>query len=211
MVTDPPPGAEEEPGDTPVGAGLVSPGADEEPGSTPVGEGVVSAGTFPVGVPVGAHLVQTVDVEVRVTEETVEYVVGISDPPEVIVVVTGQVVTVSYVTTVVTDPSGGPETTLDGAGVVAGTSPVGVLGAVGINGVLVFEPGATDDGSVAGEVSVSVSVTGHTVVETAIVEVTTVVESAGQLTTVGAQLVIVTSSVEYTVEVVILGLWKDHP
>lgn len=40
-------------------------------------------------------------------------------------------------------------------------------------------------------------------VEIAIVEVTTVVESAGQLTTSGAQLVIVTSLVVYTVEVVI--------
>ena len=48
-----------------------------------------------------------------------------------------------------------------------------------------------------------VSVTGHTVVEIGIVEVTTVVESAGQLTTSGAQLVMVTSLVVYTVEVVI--------
>ena len=50
-----------------------------------------------------------------------------------------------------------------------------------------------------------VSVTGHTVVEIAMVEVTTVVESAGQLVTVGAQLVIVISLVVYTVEVVHLG------
>lgn len=104
--------------------------------------------------------------------------------------------------TVVTEPPGGDEplgAALDGAGVVAGTSPVGVLTAVGISG-LDFEPGATEDGTVAG--TVSVSVTGHTVVETAMVEVTTVVESAGQLTTVGAQLVMVTCVVEYTVEVV---------
>jgi hypothetical protein len=40
-----------------------------------------------------------------------------------------------------------------------------------------------------------VSVTGQTVVDTAMVEVTTVVESAGQLVTVGAQLVMVTSLV----------------
>jgi hypothetical protein len=39
------------------------------------------------------------------------------------------------------------------------------------------------------------SVTGHTVVEIAIVEVTTLVESAGQLVTVAAQLVTVTSLV----------------
>lgn len=47
-----------------------------------------------------------------------------------------------------------------------------------------------------------VSVTGHTVVEMAMVEVTTEVESAGQLVTVGAQLVTVISLVVYTVEVV---------
>lgn len=44
-------------------------------------------------------------------------------------------------------------------------------------------------------VKVSVAVTGQTVVEMAIVDVTTVVDSAGQLVTVGAQLVIVTSLV----------------
>ena len=46
-------------------------GMEEEPGDTVNGPGVVS-GTFPVGTPVGAHLVQTVEVEVRVTVETVE-------------------------------------------------------------------------------------------------------------------------------------------
>lgn len=55
----------------------------------------------------------------------------------------------------------------------------------------------------AAVVSAVVSVTGQTVVEIAIVEITTVVEPAGQLTTSGAQLVIVTSLVVYTVEVVI--------
>lgn len=44
-------------------------------------------------------------------------------------------------------------------------------------------------------VPVSVSVTGQIVVESAIVEVTTTVESAGQLVTDAAQLVIVTSRV----------------
>jgi hypothetical protein len=50
-----------------------------------------------------------------------------------------------------------------------------------------------------------VSVTGQTVVEIAMVEVTTVVEAslAGQLVTLAAQLVMVTSLVVYTVEVVI--------
>lgn len=45
------------------------------------------------------------------------------------------------------------------------------------------------------ELPVSVSVTGQMVVEIAIVEVTTVVESAGQSVTVAAQLVIVISLV----------------
>lgn len=47
------------------------------------------------------------------------------------------------------------------------------------------------------------SVTGQTVVEMAIVEVVTTVESAGQLVTLAAQLVMVISLVVYTVEVVI--------
>ena len=55
----------------------------------------------------------------------------------------------------------------------------------------------------AGEVSpAEVSVTGQTVVRTGMVEVTTVVESAGQFVIVGAQLVMVTSLVVYIVEVV---------
>lgn len=72
MVTEPAPGTEDEPGDTPVGAGVVTTGMEEEPGDTPVGAGLdtagmeeepgdtpvgagrvsVSPGTFPVGVPV---------------------------------------------------------------------------------------------------------------------------------------------------------------
>lgn len=55
-----------------------------------------------------------------------------------------------------------------------------------------------DSGRVAVDVlpgAVSVSVTGQTVVEMAIVEVTTVVESAGQLVTEAAQLVMVISLV----------------
>lgn len=122
------------------------------------------------------------------------------------VLVTGQVVTVSYVTTVVTAPPGPdfePTAVLDGAGVSAGGFPVapgepgesgesgesgvsevsgmpGVLPGVLITGVDV-DTGATDDGGVAGKVSVSV--TGPTLVETGTVVVTTVVELAGQLTT----------------------------
>lgn len=47
-----------------------------------------------------------------------------------------------------------------------------------------------------------VSVTGQTVVEIALVDVTTLVESAGQSVIVAAQLVMVNSSVVHTVEVV---------
>lgn len=49
---------------------------------------------------------------------------------------------------------------------------------------------------------VSVSVTGHTVVEMGMVDVTTTVDPAGQLVTEAAQLVIVISLVVYTVDVV---------
>jgi hypothetical protein len=55
-----------------------------------------------------------------------------------------------------------------------------------------LEPGAVVD-SLAGVDSLSV--TGHTVVEIAMVDVITLVESAGQFVTVGAQLVIVISLV----------------
>lgn len=65
--------------------------------------------------------------------------------------------------------------------------------------------GLAGDDAVGVDPAGPVSVTGHTVVETAMVEVTTVVESAGQLVTVGAQLVIVISLVVYTVDVVHLG------
>jgi hypothetical protein len=137
--------------------------------------------------------------------------------PEVAVVVTGQVVRVSHVTTVVVDPSGTLE---EGPLVPDGGTPVRVpvvaVGAgletpeepptgelpVGFTGVaveVVLFPGAS-----VGFPGVSVGVTGQTVVETAIVEVTTVVESPGQFVTVGAQLVMVTRLVVYTVEVVIL-------
>jgi hypothetical protein len=49
---------------------------------------------------------------------------------------------------------------------------------------------------------VSVAVTGHTVVETAMVEVTTMIEFVGQLATVGAQSEEVMAVVVYTVDVV---------
>lgn len=80
--------------------------------------------------------------------------------------------------------------------VVLGPEGAGTVGA----GPVVLDPEGTGTGSVPG---LPVSVTGQTVVEIAMVEVTTVVESAGQLVTVGAQLVMVTSLVAYTVEVVI--------
>jgi hypothetical protein len=93
----------------------------------------------------------------------------------------------------------------EGAGVVAGTdgteeTPLGEDGV----GVTIDEPA----GVLAGETPVGlagievVSVTGQMVVETAMVEVTTLVESAGQLVTVEAHLVTVISLVMYTVEVV---------
>lgn len=83
--------------------------AGVEPASTLEGPGVsdvtaVTAGAVSVSVSVApgtvgtvvdpVHLVQMVEVEVRVTVETVVPVVTTEDPPVVMVLVTGQVVTV---------------------------------------------------------------------------------------------------------------------
>jgi hypothetical protein len=195
----------------PVGAGLVaSTGLDPS--------GVSDApGT---GVEVAVHLLQIVDVDVKVTVETVCEVVTKVEEPEVTVLVTGQVVTVSQVTTVVVRSPGAvavptgedgagdeaPEVTPGAKGVLVGTEPPEVAPGggdpaeepTGKTPVGVGTAGREGEPVAAG----AVSVTGHTVVETAMVEVTTVVESAGQFTTVEAQRVIVTSLVVYTVEVV---------
>lgn len=91
------------------------------------------------------------------------------------------------------------DVTLGTPGVPAGTETAGVLlGAGDSDGeptgktLLGLGPTGTD-----GELAPAgvVSVTGHTVVEMAIVDVVTMVESAGQLVTLAAQLVIVISLV----------------
>lgn len=106
------------------------------------------------------------------------------------------------------------ELPLGPAGLVTGELPLGPAGldddpagtlSVGIEPVGAVSVGEDPAGVVDWPAAGVVSVTGHTVVEMAMVEVTTVVESAGQLVTVGAQLVIVISLVVYTVEVVHLG------
>ena len=87
---------------------------------------------------------------------------------------------------------------VEGAGVPTGvsladegqTDEYGALELMGRTSLGLGTPG-TDEDPAAGVVSV----TGQTVVEIAMVEVTTVVESAGQLVTVGAQLVMVISLV----------------
>lgn len=98
-----------------------------------------------------------------------------------------------------------------------GTGPSGTIGVsvfevvddgTGNSGtaVVVGTESAVDTGVDAGSeavVSPETSETGQTVVETAMVEVTTVVDSAGQLTTSGAQLVMVATEVEKMVDVVI--------
>lgn len=93
---------------------------------------------------------------------------------------------------------------LEGATAVVVSGAV-VPGAV-VSGAVVLGlvPGLVPGAVVLGPV-VSVSVTGQIVVERAMVEVITVVERAGQLVTVDAQLVIVTSVVVNTVEVVYWG------
>lgn len=108
--------------------------------------------------------------------------------------------------------------TLEGAGVPAGVEAESE--GAGTEGVSLADPDQTEEYPALelagktllgpgtpgreGELAAAgvVSVTGQTVVETAMVEVTTVVESAGQLVTLAAQLVMVTSLVVYTVEVV---------
>ena len=166
------------------------------------------------------HSVQIVEIVVIVTVEMVLEVVTKVELPVVTVLVTGQVVTVSYVTTVVVaSPGAGVVPTGDegagdeasevtpgaeelSTGVEATEVPLGgVDTAEELTGKAPVELGPA--GTVELTVAAVVSVTGHTVVEIGIVEVTTVVESAGQLTTSGAQLVMVTSLVAYTVEVVI--------
>jgi hypothetical protein len=87
------------------------------------------------------------------------------------------------------------ESVSDGAVSVAVSE--GVTSGVGLPEL---EPASTEEGRETE--AVSVAVTGHTVVETAMVEVMTLIELAGQSVTVGAQLVMVISLVVYTVEVV---------
>lgn len=142
-----------------------------------------------------------------------------------IVAVTGHAVVVVYVTTVTVDSGGaeklpgaeglelaGEELEKPAGGVaweakeVAGKLPLG-LGPADVD-LVGDEPAGGDlvDVDAAGvETAGGASVTGHTVVEIAMVEVTTEVESAGQSVMAGAQLVIVTSLVVYTVEVVHLS------
>lgn len=80
---------------TVLGQGAEGAGVDPDAGEVP--EGTAAPGTetvSPAGAVVAVHLVQTVDVEVRVTVETVVPVETIEEPALVIVLVTGQVVTV---------------------------------------------------------------------------------------------------------------------
>lgn len=78
-----------------------------------------------------------------------------------------------------------------GAGLEVGLVPAGEVLLAAPAGAVLAAPGTP----------VSVAVTGQIVVEMAMVWVTTVLDSAGQLVTVGAQLVMVTSVVVKTVEV----------
>lgn len=109
-----------EPASTLDGSG-VSPGLVVTPGTAGVVTGALGAVVAP---PV--HLVQIVEVDVKVTVETVVPVVTIEEPAVVIVLVTGQVVTVVYVTTVVVVSSGTagvePASTLEGPGDDDGTT-----------------------------------------------------------------------------------------
>lgn len=120
------------------------------------------------------HFVQIVDVEVRVTVETVVPVVTIDEPAVVIVLVTGQVVTVVYVITVTVEsggteePPAGPEGVTEpagGAGEVTGELPLGIAGVEAAGEVATggVPTGVDSAGGVPAGV-VSVSVTGQVVV-----------------------------------------------
>lgn len=130
---------------TVLGQGDEGAGLELEAGEVPVEPvpaGVVMVSGGVVCVALAEHLVQMVEVEVRVMVETVLVGTVTVDPPVVIVLVTGQVVTVVYVTRVVVDSSGTagvePALTLEGAGldtaglVSAGIDPAGVDSAGGI-------------------------------------------------------------------------------
>lgn len=163
-----------------------------------------------VEVALAWQAVQIVDVEVTVTLDTVVLTDVIVLPADVRVAVTGQMVVVSYVTTVVITSVGrGALDVVIEVMVVIGDMvviedmpvPVGIVWVVAIEVSDEALPvtAATEDGTVGIVVAVaavvSVAVTGQMVVETAMVEVTVIVDSAGQLVTVGAQLVMVTSLV----------------
>jgi len=81
-----------------LGQGLEGAGEEETGTAGTLAEPVsVVTGEAPLGtgVPVAAHLVQMVEVEVRVTVETELVTDVMTAVPEVMVAVTGQVVTVS--------------------------------------------------------------------------------------------------------------------
>lgn len=100
-----------------------------------------------VGVIPAEHFVQMVEVEVRVTVDTVLVGTVIVDPPVVIVLVTGHVVTVVYVTRVVVDSPGPagvePAATLDGTDVGAGLDTAG-LDPAGVDSAGEVVPPGTD-------------------------------------------------------------------
>lgn len=140
-------------------------GAGLDTGKTPVGTArvllaVERESVSVAAVAVVAHWVHIVETEVRVTVETVLDVATKVEEPEVTVLVTGQVVSVTYVITVVESPSGmvGVElasmldkTTL----VIAG--PVGaVVGATSVSEGAGVLPAATELGRLEVEVRVTV-------------------------------------------------------
>jgi ribosomal 50S subunit-recycling heat shock protein len=222
-------GAEEVTGELPLGpAGLVTgelplgPAGTLSVGEDPAGAvsveedpaGAVSVGVEPAGVVsvTGHTVVEMGIVEVTTVVESAGQLVTVGAQLVIVislVVYTVEVVHLGGALEPGVIPAAGEvtgELPLGPAGLVTGELPLGPAG-------LEADPAGTDsvEEDPAGAVSVGiepagvVSVTGHTVVEMAMVEVTTVVESAGQLVTVGAQLVIVISLVVYTVEVVHLG------
>lgn len=141
-------------------------------------------------VTVGAQLVIVCSVVVKIVLVVISTEVGVG-------------VAISVGVPLTSDDSGG-----EGAGVAVSfgvpTTSLGTSAVDGSGGDAVEPSGTSGTGGEGDSAEVvPASETGHTVVETAMIEVTTAVDSAGHSATVGAQEVIVTMVVLKMVEVVI--------
>lgn len=178
-----------------------SPGtAGVEPADTLEGTGVTGAVVTPA-----EHLVQMVEVEVRVTVETVLLGTVIVEPPVVIVLVTGQVVTVVYVTKVVVDSSG--TAGVEPAETLEGTDPVGTgletagVDAAGVDSAGGVVPPGTEAAGVLSAPGTVVTPAEH-LVQIVEVEVIVTVEMVLEVVTMYEEPVLIVEVTGHTVVVV---------